>query len=115
MEESTQASRLKALELELAKARSCQLRTAPAEEFFCLERAHILSQPHAGRHTYVHMKMLLFALRQRDLRELFGQTIRLLLAAPASLSGLYPGGNTGGSNVSALKTMPIPEDLKQFF
>jgi hypothetical protein len=25
-----------------------------------------------------------------------------------------PDGNTGGANVSALKRMPIPEDLKSF-
>ena len=34
--------------------------------------------------------------------------------APGTLTRHYPVGNTGGANVSAMKTMPIPEDLQVF-
>jgi hypothetical protein len=51
------------------------------------------------------------AWRRRDARELLGQLVRLVVAGPASLVGRYPSGNTGGADVSALRPMPIPEDL----
>jgi hypothetical protein len=60
----------------------------------------------------VHGHMLEFALRHGLLREALGQITRLLLAAPLSLVGLIPAGNTGGSNVSGLRPMPVPAELQ---
>lgn len=77
-----------------------------------LERAHVLSQSYSLAHVIVHARMLGFALRQRDLRELSGQIPRLLLAAPASWFGRAPLGNTGGARVGILQRMPIPDDLR---
>lgn len=77
-----------------------------------LERAHILSQPYLGPHLANHWAMLVFAVKQRDWREVIGQASRLALAPLGSLSGRIPFGNTGRSNVSAFKPMPIPEDLR---
>jgi hypothetical protein len=57
--------------------------------------------------------MLVYALRRRDRREILGQVLRLVVAGPGSWSGRYPLGNTGGANISALKPMPVPEDLRQ--
>ena len=45
-------------------------------------------------------------------REIIGQLVRLVVAAPGTWTGRYPVGNTGGANVSALKPMPIPDDLQ---
>jgi hypothetical protein len=56
--------------------------------------------------------MLGAGLRRHDRREVVGQLLRLVVAAPGSLSGRYPVGNTGGADVSALRPMPIPEDLR---
>jgi hypothetical protein len=56
--------------------------------------------------------MLSYGFRHRDRREVLGQVIRLMVAAPGSLTGRYPVGNTGGADVSALLPMPIPDDLK---
>jgi len=56
--------------------------------------------------------MLAAALRRRDRAEVLGQILRPLVAAPGSLTGRYPRGNTGGADVSALQPMPIPEDLR---
>jgi hypothetical protein len=81
-------------------------------EWHHLERAHILSQPMAVPHIRTHVDMASFAVRRRDVRELAGQLLRLVLAGPGSLTGRYPLGNTGGANVSAFKPMPIPDDLR---
>jgi hypothetical protein len=77
-----------------------------------LERAHVLSQFHAGPHVRVHLKMAAFAWRRVDVRELIGQLPRLLLAAPGSWTGRAPLGNTGGSDVGIFTPMQIPEDLQ---
>jgi hypothetical protein len=97
---------------EHAAARSARHAGDPAREWHHLERAHILSQPMVGPHVRTHTAMLGAAIRQRRVREVTGQLIRLLLAAPGSASGRYPLGNTGGADVSAFKPMPVPEDLR---
>jgi hypothetical protein len=76
-----------------------------------LERAHILSQPHPWLHTRNHVSMLHLALRQRDRREALGQLVRVVVAAPGSLSGRYPQGNTGRVAVGLMTPMPVPPDL----
>jgi hypothetical protein len=81
-------------------------------EWHHLERAHILSQPLAGRHLRTHGAMLAASVRRRDGREIAGQLLRLVLAVPGSLSGRYPVGNTGGADVSAFSPMAVPEDLR---
>ena len=77
-----------------------------------LERAHVISQPMAGRHLRTHLAMLSFAVRRHDAHEIAGQAFRVLVAAPGSWTRRYPVGNTGGANVSAFETMPIPDDLR---
>ena len=77
-----------------------------------LERAHILSQPMALPHVRTHLAMLGSGLRRHDPREVVGQLLRLVVAAPGSWSGRYPVGNTGGASVSALLPMPVPDDLR---
>ena len=77
-----------------------------------LERAHILSQPMAGRHVRTHIAMLRFALRTVRPHEVAGQLFRTFVAAPGSWSGRYPLGNTGGANVSAFAPMDVPQDLR---
>ena len=77
-----------------------------------LERAHIISQPMAGRHVLTHLAMLQFAVRTRRSHEVVGQLFRTLVAAPGTWSGRYPVGNTGGADVSAFAPMPVPADLQ---
>lgn len=87
-------------------------RRMPAEEAWrLLERAHILSQPFAGLHVKVHVRMIGRAFRDRKWRELFGQIPRLLLAGPGSLLGRYPRGNRGTTVVSMFRPEPMPSDL----
>ena len=84
----------------------------PSQAWANLERAHILSQPMAGRHVRTHLAMLSFAVRTRKAHEVAGQVFRTLVAAPGSWTGKYPLGNTGGADVSALAPMDIPDDLR---
>ena len=78
-----------------------------------LERAHILGQLHTMRHVYVHWRMLRLGASVGAWREVLGQASRVLAAAIFSRIWV-PAGNTGRANVSALKPMPIPEDLRVF-
>jgi hypothetical protein len=82
-----------------------------SEPWAHLERAHIISQPYPWPHTRNHVAMLALALRQHDRREALGQIARIIVAAPGSLSGRYPGGNTGRTRAGLMTPMPIPDDL----
>lgn len=76
-----------------------------------LERAHIVSQPDPWLHTCNHASMLVLALRQHDRREALGQVLRLIVAAPGSLTGRYPVGNIGRVGAGLMTPMPVPDDL----
>ena len=97
---------------ELDAARAARSTGDTSAEWAHLERAHILAQPMAGAHVRTHAAMFTAALRRHDRHELVGQLFRITVAAPGSITGKYPVGNTGGANVSAFVPMPIPEDLR---
>ena len=97
---------------ELNAARTARTTGDTSSEWTHLERAHILSQPLAAPHVRTHAAMFAAALRRSDWHELVGQLFRIIVAAPGSITGKYPLGNTGGANVSAFEPMPIPEDLR---
>ncbi|MEO9634643.1 MAG: DUF3703 domain-containing protein [Parasphingorhabdus sp.] len=83
--------------------------------FHHLERAHILGQRDFSAHLKTHGGMLKIGIVRRDVREIVGQIMRIIAVFPASLVGWVPIGNTGGANVSALKSMKIPDDLAVYF
>jgi hypothetical protein len=97
---------------ELDAAHTARTTGDTSSEWAHLERAHILSQPLAGPHVRTHAAMFAAALRRSDRHELVGQLFRIAVAAPGSLTGKYPLGNTGGANVSAFDPMPVPDDLR---
>lgn len=78
-----------------------------------LERAHVLGQTSTWQHTRVHWRMLMLGLRMHSPREIWGQILRIIGAATKTPLGIYPTGNTGGSNVWFFKPMPIPDDLRE--
>ncbi|MBE0592435.1 MAG: DUF3703 domain-containing protein [Steroidobacteraceae bacterium] len=80
--------------------------------FSLLERAHLLGQRQLGRHWAVHVWMLRIGWRRGDLGEVAGQLLRLVLTPLGHLTGRLPVGNTGGSNVSAFASLPVPPDLQ---
>ena len=83
----------------------------PEHGFRHLERAHVLGQASTREHVRVHWRMLVWAWWHRDGREFFGQVVRLFGAATKTFIGLVPSGNTGGSNVSAIRPMPLDPEL----
>lgn len=80
-----------------------------------LERAHIIGQAYPFQHTYAHWKMLKFGIRIKSFKEVLGQLPRLLVGGVKSFVGKIPVGNTGGSNVPPLRSLPIPPDIQQMF
>ena len=80
--------------------------------FACLEAAHILGQRRTMLHIGAHAAMWLLAFRQRDLKEAVGQAMRMVAAALVTWIWV-PAGNTGRSDVSAFRQMPVPEDLRE--
>jgi hypothetical protein len=75
--------------------------------FALLEDAHVIGQQSTYFHCLVHYKMLLHGMRQRDVKEVFGQVFRFIGAATKTMLGWVPLGNTGGSSVSPFRPMPI--------
>lgn len=76
-----------------------------------LERSHILGQAYPYEHTYSHWLMLKFGFRQKNVKEVLGQLLRLAVGGWKSFIDHIPTGNTGGSNVPPLKKMELPQDL----
>jgi hypothetical protein len=64
-------------------------------------------------HVRVHAAMLGMGWRTRDAGEVGGQLFRLVVAAPGSLTGRYPAGNSGRADVSAFAAAPVREDLAE--
>jgi hypothetical protein len=96
---------------EIAAARGAMRLRNTGRAFHHLERAHILGQRATGRHVASHWLMLRLAASTGDWREAVGQAVRVVAAALFSRIWV-PAGNTGRANVSALRPMPIPEDLE---
>lgn len=96
----------------LREASNARSRGQPETEFRYLERAHVLGQSSTYWHTRVHWAMGRWAFRNRAPGEFFGQLLRIAGAATKTPFGLVPEGNTGGSNVSPFKRMPIAADLR---
>ncbi|MCZ4252986.1 DUF3703 domain-containing protein [Pseudoalteromonas shioyasakiensis] len=81
--------------------------------FYHLERAHILGQSYIIAHTYSHWWMCKIGFKTHNAKEIIGQFARM--AASIVFSRIWvPLGNTGGTNVSPFKPMPITDDLKRF-
>jgi hypothetical protein len=97
---------------EMESARSAEAQGNVQLAFYHLERAHILGQCSTRLHVLTHYKMLRWGIRQRRLGEVIGQLWRIFGATIATAIGLVPAGNTGGTNVSGFRSMPIPEELQ---
>ncbi|ABM95310.1 DUF3703 domain-containing protein [Methylibium petroleiphilum] len=77
------------------------------------ERAHVLGQTRTMRHVCTHIAFWRWARRAGDWREALGQLLRI----PAALLFTWvwmPRGNTGGARVGALRSLPIPDDLRPY-
>ncbi len=86
-----------------------------AEAWHQLERAHVIGQAYPYQHSLVHWKMLVFGCKIKSVKEILGQIPRLLVGGVKSFVGTIPLGNTGGSNVPPMRSMPIQDDIKTIF
>ena len=77
-----------------------------------LERAHILGQAFVVPHAMTHWLMLKVEFRRRRVRAVMGQIVRVVLGVVGSAVGVVPVGNTGGTDISMFKRMPIEPELQ---
>ncbi len=98
---------------DLLEAKAARRRGDWARCWQLLEDAHVLSQPWAWPHVRVHTAMLATGLHARDMAEVGGQILRLLVGGPASALGRYPVGNTGRARIPATRPMPIRPELAE--
>ena len=77
------------------------------------ELAHVLSQHRTRLHVRSHWAFARWAWQAHDMREMAGQLLRLMAAATLTWVWM-PKGNTGGARVNALRTMPIPSELRNY-
>ena len=82
--------------------------------FAHLERAHVIGQAFVGPHARSHWLMLKIEFRRKRATAALGQVLRIILGIIGSAVGIVPVGNTGGSNVSMFKRMPIAPELQNF-
>ena len=100
------------VEAELILAAQAKRAGDVTTEFGHLENAHVIGQESTYWHVKIHWLMLLWAVRNGQLKEGFGQSFRIVGAATKTAVGLVPQGNTGGANVSPFKVMPIKPELQ---
>ena len=101
------------VEAEIALARKARIYGDSLVEFRHFENAHVIGQESTYFHVRVHGLMLLWALRNLQPREFFGQIMRVIGAATKTAIGFVPQGNTGGANVSPFKVMPVKPEHQQ--
>ncbi len=84
----------------------------PAQRWRLLMAAHVAGQYRLRLHWDSHVRMLGQAWRERDLREVAGQLLRLALVPLGHALQRLPAGNVGRSTVSAFAPMQPPPDVE---
>ncbi|CAM1370240.1 conserved hypothetical protein [Tenacibaculum sediminilitoris] len=82
--------------------------------FYHLENTHILGQKYLYHHALSHYYMLVFGIKTKNSKEILGQFFRIIASLLITLIWV-PIGNTGGSNISAIKPIPIRNELQKYF
>jgi hypothetical protein len=82
--------------------------------FYHFENAHILGQKQIIRHTISHYWMLFFGIKSKNTKEIIGQFFRIITSLLFTCIWV-PKGNTGGTNISPIKIIPIRTALKKYF
>lgn len=100
-----------AFEKEISSARALMRQDGHDRALAHLERAHVLGQQHVAPHALSHWLMLRVAVQRREPSAVLGQAVRIVLGAVGSLVGSVPTGNTGGTNISMFRRLPIEPEL----
>jgi hypothetical protein len=77
------------------------------QSFQRLEVAHVLGQRYVVPHVRTHWLMLRIGLRRHSVREVWGQALRIALGTLGSAVKVVPIVNTGGTNISMFKQLPL--------
>jgi Protein of unknown function (DUF3703) len=102
-----------AFESEIALAKDFIAQGELEKSFAHIERAHVLGQTFVVPHARSHWLMLRLEIQRKKPVAVLGQVARLVLGVLGSAVGKVPVGNTGGSNVSMFKRMPIAPELQE--
>ena len=105
-------SRHAAFEKEIGLAKELIARGEFETGFAHLERAHVIGQAFVVPHARSHGLMLRLEVRRKRPIAALGQVVRLVLGILGSAVGKVPVGNTGGSDISMFKRMPIAQELQ---
>ena len=101
----------KKFETEIATAKRLLQRGNVEEAFKHLEHTHVLGQRYVVPHIRSHWLMLKIGVSRRSVTEVWGQAARIVLGALGSAIGIVPTGNTGGTDISMFKRLPIDPEL----
>lgn len=82
--------------------------------FYHFENAHILGQRHLWRHVISHYWMLIVGLKTNNTKEIIGQIFRIIASLLFTIIWV-PTGNTGGTNISPVKSISIRKELQKYF
>jgi hypothetical protein len=104
----------KAYKKEIQRGKKLFIENNLDNAFYHFENAHVLGQKSTFLHTASHYWMLRIGIRRLSLKEIIGQVFRIF-ASLAKTWFWVPVGNTGGTNVSPIKPMPIRDELKKYF
>lgn len=102
-----------AFEAEMRTASDCYRNGHLDIAFRHLERAHVIGQRHVRSHAQTHWLMLKIGVARRAPAEVWGQAIRFILGVLGSAVNVVPVGNTGGTDISMFKRVPIAPDIAQ--
>jgi hypothetical protein len=100
-----------AFDSEMAQAKRLIASRDLEAAFAHLERAHVLGQAYVMPHIRSQWMMCVAEFRRHRPAAMIGQVIRIVLGALGSALGTVPVGNTGGTNISMFKRMPIEAEL----
>ena len=102
-----------AFDNEIALAREFIAKGELESGFRHLERAHVIGQAFVAPHVLSHLLMLGVEVRRRRVMATAGQAVRIALGMLGSAVGIVPVGNTGGTDISMFKRMPIDPELQK--
>lgn len=100
-----------AFEAEMAEAQFL-CRTGQLDKVFQhTETAHVLGQRFVIPHVRSHWLMPKIGARRRSIGQVLGQAVRIIFGALGAAVGVVPVGNTGGTDISMFKRLPIAPGL----
>jgi hypothetical protein len=101
-----------AFEAEMAAAGCLYQQGRLDQAFRHLEVAHVLGQKYVAPHVRSHWLMFRIGMKRRSASEVLGQGVRIFLGALGSAVGIVPVGNTGGTDISMFKRLPIDPGIR---